>query len=71
MDRREENGLVYVAIGVVHVGVTAWTWRDIRRRPAAGIRGSEGLWRFLSAVNTLGSGAYWLVGRRWERTPGG
>ena len=60
---RKPTGLVLVLIG--HALVAAWTWRDIRRQPAERIRGGKGLWRVLSAVNTLGSAGYWLVGRRY------
>ena len=60
---RKPSPLLLVVTG--HILVTAWTWRDIRRRPAQQIRGSKGLWRFLSAVNTLGSVGYWLIGRRY------
>jgi len=62
------NGLVLVLAG--HVLAAAWTWRDIRQRPAQQIRGSKGLWRLLSAVNTLGTVAYWLIGRRYGARPG-
>lgn len=68
--RRVPGRLSFVAIGVAHLGVTAWTWRDIRRRPVEQIRGGKGLWRVLSTVNTLGSVAYWLVGRRRGGSPG-
>jgi hypothetical protein len=48
----------------VHLTVVALTWRDISHRPANQLRGSKRTWRFLSAANTLGAGAYWLIGRR-------
>jgi hypothetical protein len=47
--------------------VAALTWRDIRHQPEQRIRGRKGLWRFLSALNTLGSVGYWLIGRRYGR----
>lgn len=62
MNRKPDPVLLIV---IAHVCVTAWTWRDIQRRPARKIRGSKGLWRVLSAANTLGSASYWLIGRRW------
>ena len=58
--------LVLAYIAVVHVPVTAWTWRDIKARPDAQVRGSKPLWRVVSALNTGGSVAYWLLGRRRE-----
>lgn len=48
----------------VHLLAVALTWRDIRNRPADQLRGSKRLWRLVSALNTLGAGAYWLAGRR-------
>jgi hypothetical protein len=61
---QKPNPLVLAAIGLLHVVVTALTWRDLRRRPAAEIRGNKNIWRAVSAANTTGSGAYWLIGRR-------
>lgn len=69
--RRKPNKLVLLAIGVAHAGIAAWTWRDIRERPAEQIRGSKRLWRVLSALNTGNAAAYWLVGRRHGEPPGG
>jgi glucose dehydrogenase len=66
---RKPTGLILVLIG--HVLVAAWTWRDIRQRPAPQIRGSKALWRVLSAMNTLGSAGYWLIGRRYGRSRSG
>ena len=63
---RKPNSLVTVLVyvAVVHVPVTALTWRDLSARPDAQVRGSKTIWRVASAVNTMGSVAYWLVGRR-------
>jgi hypothetical protein len=63
---RKPNSLLLILIG--HVLAAAWTWRDIRQRPAQQIRGSKGLWRVFSAVNTVGAVAYWLIGRRYGRS---
>jgi hypothetical protein len=49
---------------VAHVVITAFTWRDLRRRTDDQVRGSKRIWRMASAVNTLGSLAYWLFGRQ-------
>jgi hypothetical protein len=38
-----------------HLATVAVTWRDISRRPPEQVRGSKNLWRFASAVNTLGA----------------
>ena len=44
--------------------MVAVTWRDLRRRPDAAVRGSKRLWRLAATLNTTGSLAYWLFGRR-------
>lgn len=49
---------------VVHVIVLSFTWRDLSRRPAAGVRGKKAVWRIASLLNTSGSVLYWLFGRR-------
>ena|ERR1700712_1558795 len=56
--------LVIAFVGLIHVPVTVLTWLDLRSRPAAQIRGSKVIWRLASALNTTGSVAYWLFGRR-------
>jgi hypothetical protein len=61
--------LVFILIG--HATVATLTWRDIKRRPAGQVRGGKTLWRILSAVNTLGSVGYWLIGRRYGRPRSG
>jgi len=48
----------------VHLIVTSLTWRDLARRSAGQIRGSAQLWRVASGLNTLGSVAYWTIGRK-------
>jgi hypothetical protein len=52
---------------VVHLIVLRFTVRDLRRRPDAAVRGPKRFWRVAASLNTTGSLAYWLVGRR--RTP--
>lgn len=56
--------LVIAYTAVVHAPVAALTWRDLRERPATQVRGDKKIWRTASVLNTLGSVAYWLVGRR-------
>jgi hypothetical protein len=55
---------VMAVIGLVHIALVIATWRDLRNRMDTQIRGTKRLWRVWSAANTLGSVAYWLVGRR-------
>jgi hypothetical protein len=52
---------------VVHVTVTTLTWRDLQRRASSEVRGPKWAWRAASGANTLGSIAYWLVGRKPDR----
>jgi hypothetical protein len=52
------------AILLAHAAVTTLTWRDIRHRPAGQVRGSKRAWRVVSALNTGGSLAYLVLGRR-------
>ncbi|WP_375432901.1 hypothetical protein [uncultured Friedmanniella sp.] len=44
--------------------ITAFAWRDLRRRPADQIRGSKTLWRVLTVLNAGNSLLYLLVGVR-------
>lgn len=53
-----------VMVLVVHLILLQLTWLDLRRRPDAAVRGKKRVWRFASGVNTIGSVAYWLFGRR-------
>jgi hypothetical protein len=64
----QQKKLVMVAV-VLNAIIASFTWRDLRRRPASLVRGPKLLWRVWSSLNTTGSVAYWLVGRR--RVPAG
>ena len=59
------GGLGKSGIGAVHLGAAALVWRDVNRRRPSQLRGPKALWRTWSAVNTTGSIAYVLFGRRW------
>ena len=69
MKRERPDRRVLAAIALVHTAIALLTWRDLHARTARGVRGDKRIWRAASAVNTLGSAAYWLFGRR--RIPGG
>ena len=64
MERQEPNPLVLVGALLGHLIVTGLTWRDLNRRATSEIRGSKTLWRVISGLNTSGSLAYVVVGRR-------
>jgi hypothetical protein len=55
---------VLLIVLVIHVLLLRLTWRDLHRRPDAAVRGKKRAWRFASSMNTTGSVAYWLFGRR-------
>jgi hypothetical protein len=62
LDRR---GLaVVIALTVVQAVVGTITVRDISKRQPELIRGPKVLWKIWGGSNTLGSAAYWLLGRR-------
>lgn len=65
--KRKPNKLVLALIAIAHAAVTTLTWRDLRQRPAEQVRGSKKLWLLASGLNTTGSVAYWLFGRRKQR----
>jgi len=60
-DRQKK--VIAVAL-VIHLLLLRLTWRDLRRRPEAAVRGPKRLWRLAATMNTSGSVAYWLFGRR-------
>ncbi len=62
MDEKKKRALIVVL--VIHVIVLNLTWRDLRHRPDSAVRGQKRMWRIASAMNTTGSVAYWLFGRR-------
>jgi hypothetical protein len=55
---------VITAVAPVHGLIAFLTWRDLNRRPDDLIRGPKRVWRIASAMNTAGSAAYWIIGRR-------
>ncbi|MEU6284278.1 hypothetical protein [Streptomyces sp. NPDC047028] len=60
---------ILAAIAVLHTAAAVLTWRDLRTRSARRVRGEKRIWRVASTVNTLGSVAYWLFGRRQDPLP--
>ncbi len=49
---------------VVHAVIVVFTLRDLRRRPADAVRGPKWMWGVAATLNTSGSAAYWIFGRR-------
>jgi len=60
----EKQKRVLIVVLVIHMIMLRLTWRDLRRRPDAGVRGRKRMWRLWSGLNTTGSITYWLFGRR-------
>ncbi len=60
----DQQKKVLVVALVIHLIMIRLTWRDLRARPDSAVRGPKGLWRFAATLNTSGSLAYWLFGRR-------
>jgi hypothetical protein len=69
MGHKKTNKAALALAGVGYIIVTAFTWRDIRRRPSSDIRGDKRVWFVLTALNAGNSVAYWICGRRRRRTP--
>ena len=59
----QQKKIIGVAL-VIHLILVTLTWRDLRTRPDAAVRGRKRLWRVAATMNTTGSVAYWLFGRR-------
>ena len=67
--KKQPNLPVLVVALAIHLVLVRLTWRDLRRRPHDGVRGNRKIWRMASALNTGGSVAYWLFGRREPTAP--
>jgi hypothetical protein len=70
MDLNSKQVRVLAVALVIHLILLTLTRKDLRGRPASAVRGPKRLWKVWSAMNTTGSVAYWLVGRK-RVTPNG
>ncbi len=64
MDLNQKQVRVMAVVLVVHVILLTLTRMDLRSRPDNAVRGPKRLWKTWSTLNTTGSVAYWLVGRK-------
>ena len=70
MDLNQKQVRVLAVVLVIHVILLALTRKDLRARPADAVRGNKRMWKVWSTMNTTGSVAYWLIGRK-RVAPGG
>ena len=63
-ERSVRSRRLIVAAGVVEVALLVATLVDLKRRPAAEIKGSKRIWTALAFVNIIGPVAYFTIGRR-------
>jgi hypothetical protein len=64
MDLNQKQVRMLAVVLVIHVILLALTRMDLRSRPADAVRGNKRMWKVWSTMNTTGSVAYWLVGRK-------
>jgi hypothetical protein len=64
MDLNQKQLRVMAVVLVIHVILLALTRMDLRSRPADAVRGNKRMWKVWSTMNTTGSVAYWLIGRK-------
>lgn len=57
-----------IAAGAIELSAKAAALIDIKRRPAARIRGPKQLWAAAQAINGIGPLAYFTLGRRRGET---
>ena len=55
---------VVIALTAVQAVIGTLTVLDISKRPPELVRGPKLFWKLWGGTNTLGSAAYWLIGRR-------
>lgn len=63
LDTKQKARLVLATVAL-QAGLATVTVRDINRRPKQAVRGPKLLWRLVGSANTLGSIAYWVLGRK-------
>ena len=63
-EKKNVNPRLIGAAVATQLVIGGLTVRDIDRRDSSEVRGPRLLWKLWGGTNTLGSLAYWLVGRR-------
>jgi len=64
MAKRKLDPKLTIALVAVQAVIGALTVRDIKNRDKSQVRGPKLLWTLWGGSNTLGSLAYWLLGRK-------
>jgi ABC-type Fe3+ transport system permease subunit len=64
MELNQKQVRTLAVVLVIHVILLMLTRRDLRSRPDSAVRGNKRLWKTWSTMNTTGSVAYWLIGRK-------
>ena len=64
MMRSKPPTVLLALILSAHLIITGLTWQDLHQRPVNQVYGNKRMWRIASGLNTVGSLAYLLVGRR-------
>jgi hypothetical protein len=64
MDLSEKQVRALAVVLVIHVILLALTRVDLRSRPDDAVRGNKRMWKVWATMNTTGSVAYWLLGRK-------
>lgn len=60
----QRGRVVVIALTAMQAVIGMLTVLDISKRPPELVRGPKIFWKLWGGTNTLGSAAYWLIGRR-------
>lgn len=63
-ERSKGSRRLIVGLGIVEVALLVATLADLKRRPAAQIKGPRWMWTGLAFVNIIGPVSYFAFGRR-------
>ena len=63
MDSSRRHTKLLATVVITWLIVTAFVWRDLKRRSPDQVRGSKWFWR-LASTNLTGSIAYFVIGRK-------
>ncbi len=61
MSGQQKAGVILMAI--IQIGLAGIAYRDLRKRPAAQVRGPKRIWYAINAINFFGPITYLVYGR--------